>query len=39
MVDVRVNLGAALADSGRFDDAITQYRLALPDVPDKNPID
>jgi tetratricopeptide (TPR) repeat protein len=38
MVDVRVNLGAALADSGRFDDAIAQYRLALPDVPDKDPI-
>jgi len=38
MVEVRVNLGAALADSGRFDDAIAQYRLALPDVADKNPI-
>lgn len=38
MVEVRVNLGAALADSGRFDDALAQYRLALPDVPDKNPI-
>jgi tetratricopeptide (TPR) repeat protein len=38
MVDVRVNLGAALADSGRFDDAIAQYRLALPDVADKSPI-
>lgn len=38
MVDVRVNLGAALADSGRFDDAIAQYRLALHDVADKNPI-
>ena len=38
MVEVRVNLGAALADSGRFDDAIAQYRLALPKVPDKNPI-
>jgi tetratricopeptide (TPR) repeat protein len=38
MVEVRVNLGAALADSGRFDDAIAQYRLALPDVPDKSPI-
>lgn len=38
MVEVRVNLGAALADSGRFDDAIAQYRLALPEVPDKNPI-
>src|ERR1700744_3520817 len=38
MVEVRVNLGAALADSGRFDDAIAQYRLALPRLPDKNPI-
>ena len=38
MIEVRVNLGAALADSGRFDDAIAQYRLALPAVPDKNPI-
>src|SRR5882757_1405115 len=38
MVEVRVNLGAALADSGRFDDAIAQYRMALPDVADKNPI-
>jgi tetratricopeptide (TPR) repeat protein len=38
MIEVRVNLGAALADSGRFDDAIAQYRLALRDVPDKNPI-
>ena len=38
MIEVRVNLGAALADSGRFDEAIAQYRLALPDVPDKNPL-
>jgi len=35
MVEARVNLGAALAHSGRFDDAIAQYRLALPDAPDK----
>ncbi|HEY1742926.1 MAG TPA: tetratricopeptide repeat protein [Granulicella sp.] len=38
VVDARVNLGAALAESGRFDDAIAQYRLALPDAPDKEPI-
>jgi tetratricopeptide (TPR) repeat protein len=38
MVEARVNLGAALAGSGRFDDAIAQYRLALPDAPDKSPI-
>jgi tetratricopeptide (TPR) repeat protein len=38
LVDARVNLGAALADSGRFDDAIAQYRLALPDAPDKIPL-
>jgi tetratricopeptide (TPR) repeat protein len=38
MVEVRVNLGAALADSGRFEDAIAQYRLALPEVRDKDPI-
>ncbi len=29
---------AALADSGRFDDAIAQYRQALPEVADKNAI-
>ena len=38
LVEARVNLGAALADSGRFDDAIAQYRVALPDAPDKTPI-
>jgi tetratricopeptide (TPR) repeat protein len=38
LVDARINLGAALADSGRFDDAIAQYRLALPDAPDKIPL-
>jgi tetratricopeptide (TPR) repeat protein len=38
MTEARVNLGAALADSGRFDEAIAQYRLALPNTPDKNPI-
>jgi tetratricopeptide (TPR) repeat protein len=38
MVEARVNLGAALAHTGRFDEAIAQYQLALPDVPDKNAI-
>jgi tetratricopeptide (TPR) repeat protein len=38
MAEVRVNLGAALADSGRFDDAIAQYRRALPDIADKNAV-
>src|SRR5581483_576426 len=35
LAEARVNLGAALADSGRFDEAIAQYRRALADVPDK----
>jgi len=39
MVEARVNLGAALAQSGRFDEAIAQYRLALPDVPDKDAVE
>jgi len=39
MVEARVNLGAALAQSGRFDEAIAQYRLALPDLPDKNAVE
>lgn len=38
LAEARVNLGAALADSGRFDDAIAQYRRALPDVPDKSAV-
>jgi tetratricopeptide (TPR) repeat protein len=38
MVEARVNLGAALAHTGRFDEAIAQYELALPDVPDKNAV-
>ena len=38
MVEARVNLGAALAHTGRFDEAITQYQLALPDVQDKNAV-
>src|SRR5271156_535061 len=38
MVEARVNLGAALAHTGRLDDAIAQYLLALPDAPDKNAV-
>ena len=38
LVEARVNLGAALAQSGRFDEAIAQYEFALPDVPDKSAI-
>lgn len=34
MADARVNLGAALAKSGRLDEAIVQYRLALQTMPD-----
>ena len=33
-VEVRANLGAALAHMGRYDDAITQYRAALAKLPD-----
>ncbi len=38
MVEARANLGAALAHMGRFDEAIAQYQLALPDVADKNAV-
>jgi len=38
MVEARVNLGAALAHTGRFDDAIAQYLIALPDAPDKGAV-
>ncbi len=34
LVDARVNLGAALAHTGRLDDAIAQYRLALQAIPE-----
>jgi tetratricopeptide (TPR) repeat protein len=37
-IPAKVNLGAALAHTGQFDDAITVYRSALPAVKDKNPI-
>jgi tetratricopeptide (TPR) repeat protein len=36
MVDAHINLGAALAHTGRFDEAIEQYTLALPTAADKN---
>ena len=38
MVEARVNLGAALAHTGRFDEAIKQYQLALPDVPNQDEV-
>ncbi len=38
MVEARVNLGAALAHTGRFDEAIAEYQRALPDAPDKNAV-
>lgn len=34
LTDARVNLGAALAHEGRFDEAIVQYRLALQTAPE-----
>ena len=37
-VQAKVNLGAALAHVGQFDDAIAIYRSALPSVKDKNPV-
>src|ERR1700674_668229 len=37
-VEAKVNLGAALAHMGRFDEAITIYRSALPSLKDKNPV-
>jgi tetratricopeptide (TPR) repeat protein len=37
-VEAKVNLGAALAKVGQFDDAITAYRAALPSLADKNPV-
>lgn len=38
MVEARANLGAALAHMGRFDEAIKEYQLALPEVPDKDSV-
>jgi Flp pilus assembly protein TadD len=37
-VEAKVNLGAALAHVGQFDDAIAIYRSALPSLTDKNPV-
>ncbi len=38
MVEAKVNLGAALAHVGQFDEAIVMYRSALPALSFKNPI-
>jgi tetratricopeptide (TPR) repeat protein len=38
MAEARVNLGAALAHSGRLDDAIGQYKLALSDAQEKDAV-
>jgi tetratricopeptide (TPR) repeat protein len=37
-IEASVNLGAALAHVGRFDEAIKMYRSALPSLTDKNPV-
>ncbi len=37
-VQAKVNLGAALAHVGQFDEAISIYRSALPSLKDKNPV-
>lgn len=37
-VQAKVNLGAALAHVGQFDEAIAMYRAALPTLKDKNPV-
>src|SRR5580698_9853987 len=34
VVEVRANLGAALAHAGRYEEAIEQYRIALAKLPD-----
>lgn len=38
MVEAEVNLGAALAHTGHFDEAIELYRAALPSLTYKNPV-
>ena len=38
MVEARVNLGAALAHVGQYDEAIAMYKAALPSLSFKNPI-
>jgi tetratricopeptide (TPR) repeat protein len=37
-VEAKVNLGAALAHVGQFDEAIAIYQSALPALKDKNPV-
>jgi tetratricopeptide (TPR) repeat protein len=37
-VQAKVNLGAALAHVGQFNEAIATYRSALPSLKDKNPV-
>ena len=37
-VQAKVNLGAALAHVGQFDEAIAVYKSALPALKDKNPV-
>src|ERR1700680_1289313 len=34
VMELRANLGAALAHAGRFDEAIEQYKIALAQAPD-----
>lgn len=38
LTEVRVNLGAALAGSGRLDEAIAQYQLALKALPENGDV-
>src|SRR6266496_5232853 len=38
MVEAKVNLGATLADSGQYEDAIAIYKAALPSVSLKKPV-
>src|SRR5215471_4421259 len=38
IVVAKVNLGAALSDTGKYDEAIALFKEALSSVPDKNPV-
>src|SRR5690349_8910549 len=38
MVEAKVNLGAALAHEGQYDEAIAMYHSALPALTQKNPV-
>jgi Tfp pilus assembly protein PilF len=38
MVEAKVNLGAALAHTGQYDEAIAMYKSALPSLSVKNPV-